>query len=314
MDNTPFCLEDSTRLGPYQAAGSFSADGSGLLSNGIEDINCGLGAADPICASGPVAGQTFAGSYAINADGRGTFTIAPTGGGQSQTFAVVVSSSNAKARFIESDSATSSIRGSGVLESQTPSAFTSSAFTGGYAFSLSGVDASGEPLAAIGGMALFTDSITNLPVIRSGALDVNDNGTLSCYPPVTGTPACLSAGTPNKFTGSFAVPVPSSNGRGTATFSVPGFAGNTFSFSLYVISATEFFLLSMDDPAITNNPVFSGQVLKQQLPSSPGLPFQKGQAVFSWGGWSRVTSGSARDYPGGCGATGAGWLRWHYWL
>jgi hypothetical protein len=307
-----FLFRGYDTVGTYQAAGSFTAsfstDGNGnpingVLTNGVEDINCG-GTGDPICTSGlPVANQPFTGTYTINADGRGMFTIIPSGG-PSQTFTLAMSSvtpamssANTKARFIESDT-TSGIRGSGVLEKQDPSAFTASALGGGFAFSLSGVDSSSKPIAAIGLMGVFVNSLTNTPVITSGVLDENDNGVIACFPPVSNLSSCPSKGPAfQKFSGTYSIPVPSANGRGTANFSIQGFDGvatdfTNFHFSMYVISSKEFFLLSMD-PGGAQNPVFGGQALQQQLPPLPATPFSKGASVFSWSGWSAVPSGAA---------------------
>jgi len=294
--------------GSYQAAGSFTADGNGNLTNGVEDINCGAGPADPICNPIPVSAQAFTGTYSVNADGRGTFTINPTSG-PSQTFTLAVLTSNAKARFIESDS-TSGIRGSGVLEKQDPSAFsafTAPNFGAGFAFSLSGVDSSGQPLAAIGAVGLSIDFFTNLPKITTGKLDVNDNGTLSCYP---SEGSCTSWLPPfQTFSGAYSVISP--NGRGTASFSVLGFDGanaggvatdtTTFNFSMYVISSGEFFLLSMDPggtgtlPGSVQNPVFSGEALEQLTQSASA--FQQGTTLVSWSGWSKVSAPGTPGVP-----------------
>jgi hypothetical protein len=275
-----------SQAGPYQAAGSFTADGNGNLTAGVEDINCGLGTQDPICASGPVSGQPFTGTYTLDVDGRGTFTITPTAG-PAQTFALAMNSANTKARFIESDT-TSGIRGSGVLELQNPSAFVPTALSSRYSFSLSGVDSSGNPIAAIGAMGFGIATIGPVtgPVVTSGELDVDDNGQPSCFPPERSAPVCDSKGPLfQQFSGTFSV---GPNGRGTANFTIQGFDGNpldisSFNFSLYVISPTEFFLLSMDEPISTKNPVFSGDALAQQLPRNAS-PFQQGEAVFSWSG------------------------------
>lgn len=286
-----FLFKGFDASGPYHAVGSFTADGNGNLS-GIEDINCGAGKTDTICASGAVLGQSFTGTYIVNADGRGTFTITPSGGAPIQTFTMAVSATNAKARFIESDM-TTGIRGSGVLELQTPAAFSTSVLAmQRYAFSLSGVDSAGNPIGAIGAMGFTIPTGTTTTEIVSGVLTVNDNGVLACYPPVA--PACPSAGPAlQQFSGIYGTI--DSNGRGAATFSVQGFDGNsadttTFNFSMYVVSSTEFFLLSTDDPGATTtkNPVFSGQAIEPQIPNGT-TAFQQGKAVFDWTG---VTSGS----------------------
>jgi len=296
-----FLFKGFDSAGTYLAAGSFIADGSGNLTSGVEDINCGAGHLDPICVSGPVLAQTFTGSYTVNVDGRGTFTINPVSG-PSYTFTLAVESSNAKARFIESDSATSGIRGSGVLEQQTPSAFATSALSARYAFSLAGLDSAGNPIAAIGAMSFLPPSPFNVnPMISAGVVDINDNGVLRCYPTdstsnlspcfsaTQSNPLCLPSGTQN-FCGTYNV---SSNGRGTASFTIQGFDGNsadssTFNFSLYVISSGEFFIISLDDPGLTANPVFSGQALQQQVPA--GGAIQPGLAVFSWSGMAPTTA------------------------
>jgi hypothetical protein len=271
--------------GTYLAAGSVTADGNGHLTSGTEDINCGVGAADPICAGGPVFAQTLTGTYTVNADGRGTFTITPSSG-PTQTFTLAVESSNAKARFIESDA--SVIRGSGVLELQTPSAFTTSALSNiHFAFGLAGVDSKGKPIAAIGNMGLVVNPFTLVPIIQAGILDVNDNGVLACYPQEFGTSPCSSVMT-QRFSGTYAV---GANGRGTASFTIQGFDGtfsglSTFNFSFYVVSSGELFLISTD-PGMTANPILSGQALQQLLPASAA--FQPGPAVFSWSGVTAST-------------------------
>ncbi len=286
-----FLFKGFDSVGPYLAAGSFVADGNGNLTSGVEDINCGLGATDPICAGGPIVAQAFSGTYTVNADGRGTFTINPVSG-PSYTFTLAVESSNAKARFIESDA--NGIRGSGVLELQTPSAFATSALNARFAFNLAGRDSAGDPIAGVGAMTFLPPSTFNPnPTIAAGVVDVNDSGVLSCYPNEFGSSPCASAvslpnplcapsGTLN-FCGTYNV---SPNGRGTASFSIPGFDGNpldqsTFNFSLYVISSGEFFLISLD-PLTPQNPVFGGQALQQTLPASGAM--QPGPAVYSWSG------------------------------
>ncbi len=265
-----FLFKGFDPAGPYQSAGTFTADGNGNLTAGIEDINCGASTADPQCASGPVVGQTFTGTYTLDSDRRGTFSF------NGATFTMAITQSGAKGRFIESDN--SGIQGSGILELQTPSAFNNSAFQGnGFAIGLSGVDSAGAPIAAIGGMDLIPSG--NTGTVEGFGLDVNDNGQLSCYPAESrGTFACSSAGT-SKFSGTFNIP---SNGRGPVALTIPGFGGGTFNYNMYVISSSEFFLFSTDDASI--NPVMSGQGLVQQMVTNSFSYFQKGYSVFDWNG------------------------------
>lgn len=278
--------------GTYQAAGSFTADGNGNLTNGVMDINCGFGAGDPICASGPVLATPLTGTYTVSSDARGTMTITSALG--TQTFTFALNSANTKGRFVESDTITG-IRGSGVLELQNPLAFAAftTSFGSSFSFSLSGVDSSNKPLAAIGNMLVVIDPpYIVVPTIETGKIDVNDNGSVSCYPQEFGTSPCLSSMT-KRFTGTYSV---GPNGRGTASFSLLGFDGTpndttTFNFSMYVISSGEFFLLSTD-PGSTANPVFSGQALQQTV--DPTVALQAGPAVFSWSG---VGTGKAAGVP-----------------
>jgi hypothetical protein len=265
-----FLFKGFDPAGPYQAAGTFTADGNGNLTAGVEDINCGASTADPQCASGPVVGQTFTGTYTLNSDDRGTFSF------NGATFAMALTPSGAKCKFIESDN--SGIQGSGILELQTPSAFNNSAFSGsGFAIGLSGVDSAGAPIAAIGGLDLQSSGGTS--TVQGTGLDVNDNGQLSCYPAESrGSFACSSAGT-TRFSGTYNV---GSNGRGPVNLTIPGFGSQTYNYTIYVISSSEFFLFSTDDASI--NPVMSGQGLEQQMVTNSFSFFQKGYSVFDWNG------------------------------
>jgi hypothetical protein len=110
-------------------AGSFTADGKGNITAGIEDENG---------PNGAVLNVPVTGTYNIGSDNRGAFTITTTNG--SKTYAVVVNTVSSglahKARFIEFDdtTGTSGQRGSGLLRLQDASAFSLSSITGPYAF------------------------------------------------------------------------------------------------------------------------------------------------------------------------------------
>src|SRR5260370_41850816 len=74
---------------------------------------------------------------------------------------------------------------------------------------------------------------------------------------------------------------------------MPGFAGGTLNFALYVISANEYFMLSID-PGSGGNPIFAGMIEAQI-----GLPFTtssfKGVSFFdltgSNGRFAQITIG-----------------------
>ena len=233
--------------GVYQAAGSLTADGAGNISTGLEDVNN---------AGGPATSVPFTGTYIVGGDNRGVLTLSSAMGTQVFRFALNVTGT--KARFIEFDA--SGIRGSGELEKQDPSAFGVSLLKGAYVLRLAGKDSMD---ARIGALGIFDfDGTGN---ILGGSLDVNDGGTLS--------PTFASFG------GIYRV---ASTGRGIVNLSIPGFAGGSFRFAFYVVSATKLLFISTDQLS-PNNPLFGGPAELQS-----GAPFLtsvlSGSTVFSLSG------------------------------
>lgn len=245
-------------LGVYEAAASFIADGNGNVTSGIEDINR---------TSGPQTGVAISGSYRVGGDNRGTLTLNSKLG--TVTYAFALNGTAKAGNLIESDN--SGILGSGVMMLQDPSAFNASVFAGGYAISLTGTDAEGSRIAALG--SIFP---SGFGTISGSSLDVNDAGDTM---PTFAT-----------FSGTYGV---DGTGHGSLTFVIPGFDGGTFNFALYAISANEYFMVSID-PVSGGNPIFAG-TLKAQT----GLPFLtssfKGASIFdltgSNGSLSQVTVG-----------------------
>lgn len=190
--------------GFFLVAGSFTADGNGTLSNGVEDLNHGTGVFPNL---------SFAGSYSISPDGRGSATITSSQGTSNLRFVVL---SNDLALFIQFDTFAN---GLGTIARQDTSAFANSALVGGYSFGLDGLSVNG-PLSTAGRFTL--DGVGG---IAAGVQDINDGGFV----------------TPNvPFTGTYNVGL---NGRGTATLT--GTLG-TLQFSFYVVSAQEFRIVSLD--------------------------------------------------------------------
>ncbi len=246
--------------GVYQAAGSFTANGQGKITSGLEDVND---------TASPTADASISGTYTVGADNRGVMTItSPLG---THTFRFSLNALGTKGRFIAFDS--SGIRGSGVLELQDPTAFDASVISGGYAFNLTGMDVTGSRIGALG--LIFPNGSG---FISGSSLDVNDGGIVS----------------PTFATFSGIYDVDDSTGRGTATLSIPGFDGGSFNFAFYIVSANEFLMVSTD-PLSFNNPIFSGPAELQV-----GAPYTaaslNGRSVFSLSG----TNGSApQDTVGG---------------
>lgn len=199
-------------------AGSFTADGFGNITGGEEDING---------PAGPQTLVTFTGTYIVGLDNRGTATITNSLPGN-VTYAFSLGSINAgvatKVRFIEFDdnNGTTGTRGSGTMRLQDPAALSPpniANIKGSYGFGISGQDSGGGRLASAG--IFSADGAGN---ITSGTEDTNDTGT------VTNTA---------NFTGTYTAP-DATNGRSTGALS----SGTHF--SLYVVSASEAFLLTTD--------------------------------------------------------------------
>lgn len=232
--------------GAYQAAGSFIADGKGGITSGKEDVNNFVQ---------PSTAVPVTGSYQVNSDNRGTLTINSTLGAHTYKFAL--NALGNEGRFISFDQ--TDVRGSGVIELQDPTAFDPSALANGYVLSLSGEDAFGARVGALG--LVFPDGAG---FIAGSTLDVNDGGS--------------TAPTFASFAGVYNV---DSTGRGTATLLIPGLGSGTFDFAFYVVSANEFLMTSID-PLNQNSLLFGGTAKIQN-----GAPF--GSASFNGGSIMSMT-------------------------
>jgi hypothetical protein len=177
--------------------------------------------------------------------------------------------------MIEFDDTTGSgTRGSGVLKVANP-ALTTSAIVNNYAFSLSGVDSSQNPVAVVG--SFNADSKGN---ITGYGADENDNG------------AMTTVGT---FTGTYAV----NSVRGTMQFT---WNGSTYHYSFYPVTNTELFLISLDTVA-ANIPLLSG-VVEQQTGTFSAASL-KGPGVLELNGLASLSGALAPDVTLGV-ATGNG--------
>jgi hypothetical protein len=259
-----FFFSGIDNYGAYQAAGSFTADGMGSIIAGEEDVNNFVGPSNSV----PIGG-----TYQVTSDNRGMMTINSGLGTFTYTFAL--NTLGTKGRFVSFDS--SSVRGSGVIERQDPSAFDPSVLANGYVLGLSGQDGGGGRVAAL--CLMFPDGAG---FIAGSTCDVNDSG--------------FVAPTYSSFSGTYAV---DSSGRGTATLLIPGLGSGVLDFSFYVVSANEFLVISTDSIG-QNNLIIGGPAEIQN-----GAPFISssfdGGSVFSMSG----TNGSGpQDVIGRLGFDG----------
>ncbi len=190
-----FSLTGSNAAGAFARSGSFSADGAGTLQGGLEDVHD---------STGVKLNVSFAGTYTMGPDGRGTLTFSD--GLAPSNFRVVVAS-NGQLQIIGSDAGGSA---QGTANLRDPSTFLNSAFNSTYVFDFSGVDASSNAISEVG--EFFANGQT---LISNGLEDINDNGTLNSKVPLSGT---YTIG---------------GNGRGTAQI-VTG--AGTSNFAFYVVT------------------------------------------------------------------------------
>jgi hypothetical protein len=221
----------------FAAAGRFTADGAGNVTNGELDSN-GVGAGAVLTA------QPFTGTYTIGADNRGTMTLNIAGSASQLAFAMTA---NGNAQFIEFDAAggTGTI-GSGTMEKADTAAYSTAAISGDYAFGLAGFDASSNRAAFAG--RVTADGAGNF---TNGAGDLNGAGN------VGSTTFAASSYTVSDTT----------NGRGTANLSF-SFCGTAFTlnFAAYVVNSGKLFLMETDSLA-GPLPLLSGTLIQQQTPA-----------------------------------------------
>ena len=285
-DNSKLSGQYAFLLGGYDGdgnvamAGSFTADGQGNISQGVADYNFSS-------AIFVATNLTFTGTYSVGSDSRGSMTITvssprvfPSGFGQ--TFSFSLGSFNGgiatSGRMIELDN--EQIWATGILAKQDPTAFSTAAITGGYAFGLSGTASSGFPLNAIG---RFTASGGSL---SAGLTDVYGLGLTESG---SGT---VSAGLRLPFSGVYQV---SANGRGTAVFTFTAQDPAFSNFAFYVVSASELLFIETDT-CQSGICTFKGGISGEALQQSGG-PFTTGSlngpAVFNLTAAGRNATGGS---------------------
>lgn len=204
----------------FAVAGSFQANGSGVITGGTLDFTS---------PSGVINNQAVTGTYAVRSDGRTSATLIAPQGRLNFDFVLLNTSSGLAIQF--QNTAT----GSGSIDLQNSAAFNQAALAGPFAFNLSGVDSAGNDEATAG--LINVDSSGD--IVAGSVLDNNDNGAV--------TPLTLNATIP--ITG-LAVSIPATgNGRGTITFVSP-VSGATVHFAYYVVDANHLKIVETDAGAI----------------------------------------------------------------
>jgi large repetitive protein len=240
--NYAFQFSGFNGTAPVVTGGSFHADGAGNISGGVEDST----------TTGGHTNQTFTGTYTLGADNRGKLIFSSLTGSPTYTFSIDLT--GAHGRLIEFDS--TGTRGSGQIEKQTLNTCVPNTINGEYAVGITG-NSTGLGAFLSGPVALAGRFTATPPVttpgmgsIGNGEMDANTPGFLSfVQEPVFGTYQTTLQ-----------------TARCTATVSPSSLPSMTF--SVYPVSASEFFLIETDVPSASIPFVTVGTLIQQV-----GFPF-----------------------------------------
>jgi hypothetical protein len=216
---------DSVGGGAVTTAGSFVADGNGNVTGGVVDVNT--------TTSNQINVAITGGFYSVGADQRGTLSITTAQG--TSTYAFSLGSISSGVASLGHIIGTDHNVVSGVFKKQDTTAFTTASSTGSYVIGLAGIEQNGR-FSAAGRVVL--DGAGN---VTSATVDANDAGTVS----------------QQTFVGTYAV-TDTVNGRGTFNDTTDG-----SHMAMYVVSASEIFIINVDVYSNNSAPVYTGSALKQ---------------------------------------------------
>ena len=209
----------------FTRIGTFTADGNGNITTGLEDVN--------VCP-GTSTLQFSGGRYSIGGDGRGVLQLANNTGTTDYNIALSTTSAG---MIIQTDAAATA---SGSFQRQTASAFTNAAISGGYVFDFNGVDVNGSNVNPASYIGRFdADGASG---VGNGLYDSNIGGTASgqqAFP----SGAFYSLDSNGNGT---------NYGRGTAVI-----AGRTCAF--YVVDSTRLKFLTTDFPSALAGDAYAQQ-------------------------------------------------------
>ncbi|MGH9713676.1 MAG: hypothetical protein ACRD5M_10315 [Candidatus Acidiferrales bacterium] len=211
--NYAFTLGGSVSRGAYAAGGIFVANGSGSVTNGVQDLN----------SNGTIHTQTIASpgsTYTVTPINSNRILLNISNGKTTFTYGVYFNS-NGSAEMIELDTNVTVASGLAFLQSST------AAPQGSYALNLTGAVGSGEEdvngSIAASGAAAFT-----------GFLDANNSG--SIFPNLQ-----LSGGSST---------TPTTLGRGTLTLQTASPSSTTFPLAYYVVDNQTFLFVEIDSQRV----------------------------------------------------------------
>lgn len=222
MTGTELCSGQSS---VFVRAGTFTADGTGNVTEGLEDVN--------VCTGVQTLPFT-SGQYSIGADGRGSLSLSNSTG--TTTYSIALSTVT-EGFIAQTDVNTTA---SGSFQRQSPTAFADAAIVGGYVFDFKGVEVAGTAVNPASIVGRF--DADGGGGVSNGLFDSN----------IAGTPSGQQTFLPGSFYQIDANSDGSTFGRGTAHI-----AGQDFAF--YVVDASHLKFVGTGFPS-----AFSGDVFGQQ--------------------------------------------------
>jgi hypothetical protein len=272
MPSTPYAFVLKASDGGSKA-GSFTPNGDGTIQSGEFDHNAFTGSDPEHLQVVPSSS-----SYGFGSDGRGCLTLAFSGPPSKITFSFVLGAKNTSGvylsgRIIEFDDTTgAATNASGMIHAQDPSSFTLSSLKANYAFGLSG----SQPRFAIAGIFANTAG-----VLSPGFVDIS-RGEFGSRQLIGGSGAISSTF--------------SANGRATGTLTISQQGGEPLklNFALYILNASDFYIISSDNLNFETNPdgiLLSGRALATE-PSFGPSPLNGNYLLASMG----FDSDSGRNY------------------
>src|SRR5216684_7037625 len=221
--------------GAVVIAGSFTADGSGNITGGLEDISR---------VSGVITSVSFTGTYTVGAGANnlGSMTLTSTTPAVTSTFVFALGGFDmgvaTKGRF-QGTFERAGADGVGQLEKQDPAGFSAAAVSGSYVLGFEGVNDTGGRFVVAGRFdANGGGALTN------GQVDANSAGTLIDKASMTGAYSVAASG------------------RGTAALSITCVI-NPVNVSFYVVSRKELFSMQTDARSATVKGALSGTIKEQ---------------------------------------------------
>lgn len=244
----------------FARTGSFTADGKGTITGGIEDANT-LG-------FGTTTAAITGGSYTVNPDGRGTLSLTVNGATLQFSIALTSASDGLMVDFTSNGNQASI--GSGNFFKQDPSAFSRSGISGNYVFDFAGTypDGSLNPSSVIG--QLNSDGAG----ILTGIEDPDIGGALAQQAPIT------IANTSSYGSDPASVSSLADFGRGVATID-DGIVNGNPTFVFYIVNRNRVrFLSSSAAGLLVGDAVAQANVPLNTSSFNGGFVFALGGTVF----------------------------------